>query len=207
MIPAHFALILGAAFVAVASPGPAVLAIANISMRQGRRMGLAFASGVSTGSVTWSVAAAFGLGALMLANAWLAGVLRYAGAAYLLFLACKAAQQAMSRGEAVPEPSVTATSSVKAYFRGLALHLTNPKAIFFFGSLYTIGVSPHTPVSGLLTIIVAVGIQSVLVLHGYALLFSSPAIVRGYFRIRRGLQGAFALAFGAAGVELLIART
>ncbi len=63
-------LILLAAFVASSSPGPATLALAGTSMASGRAAGLALASGITTGSLIWSVAAAMGLGGLMLANAW-----------------------------------------------------------------------------------------------------------------------------------------
>ena len=72
----HLTLILLAAFIAVASPGPAVMAIAGTSMRAGRRTGLVFASGVTTGSLTWSIGAAAGLSAVMFANAWLIEVVR-----------------------------------------------------------------------------------------------------------------------------------
>ena len=83
----HYGLILVAAFVATASPGPATLAIAGTSMNSGRRHGMAIALGILTGSFIWSLSAAFGMAALMYANAWLFDLLRYFGAAYLLFLA------------------------------------------------------------------------------------------------------------------------
>jgi threonine/homoserine/homoserine lactone efflux protein len=44
------------------------------------------------------------------------------------------------------------------------------------------------------------------VLHGYALLFSNPVVVRGYLKLRRWFEGAFALAFGYAGVRILTAK-
>src|SRR3546814_17381062 len=67
-------------------------------MASGRRYGLALAAGVMTGSLTWSIAAAAGLSAIMLANAWAFEALRYAGAAYLLFLAFKSARAALTAG-------------------------------------------------------------------------------------------------------------
>ncbi|MCD0504670.1 LysE family transporter, partial [Bordetella petrii] len=63
----NLTLILAAALVASASPGPATLAIAGTSMAHGRRAGMAMASGITTGSLCWSCMAAFGLGAVMLA--------------------------------------------------------------------------------------------------------------------------------------------
>ena len=69
LLDINLPLILVAAFVAGASPGPATLAIAGTSMASGRTSGLALASGITAGSLIWSISAALGLGAIMLANA------------------------------------------------------------------------------------------------------------------------------------------
>src|SRR5690606_31521662 len=94
----------------------------------------------------------------------------------------------------------------QAYMEGLALHLTNPKAILFFGSLYAIGVPADASPAVLLVVIAAIGVQSALIFNGYVLLFSNPAITRVYMRLRRGFEAVFALAFGAAGIKVLTAR-
>jgi len=198
-------LILLAALVATASPGPATLAIAGTSMASGRRYGLALAAGVTTGSLAWSVAAAAGLSVVMLANAWVFEVLRYAGAAYLLFLAFKSARSALRPG-AAPAIKTAAPSLATAYRRGLLLHLTNPKAILFFGSLYAVGVPAGTSPASLALVIAAVGLQSFALFHGYALLFSSPPLARGYAKLRRWFEAAFAAAFAFAGIKILTAR-
>jgi threonine/homoserine/homoserine lactone efflux protein len=202
----HLTLIMIAAFIAVASPGPAVLAIAGTSMRAGRRTGLVFASGVTTGSLAWSIGAAAGLSAVMLANAWLIEAIRWFGVGYLLFLAFKSARAAITPGDDAMPQGLALTPGRRAYARGLALHLTNPKAILFFGSLYSFGVPIDASVSDLAMIVVLVGFQSAIVLHGYALLFSNPVEVRGYLKLRRWFEGAFALAFGYAGVRILTAK-
>jgi len=51
----NLALIMAAGLLAGASPGPATLTIAGTSMQQGRKAGLVLASGISTGSLIWSV--------------------------------------------------------------------------------------------------------------------------------------------------------
>ena len=198
-------LILLAALIATASPGPATLAIAGTSMASGRRCGLALASGITTGSLMWSVGAAAGLSVVMLANAWVFEVLRYAGAAYLLFLAFKSARSALRPG-AAPAMETAAPSLATAYRRGLLLHLTNPKAILFFGSLYAVGVPAGTSPASLALVIAAVGLQSFALFHGYALLFSSPPLARGYAKLRRWFEAAFAAAFAFAGIKILTAR-
>ena len=66
------------------------MGIAGTAMTTGRGAALAFALGILFGSASWGLAAAFGLSALMLANAWVFEVVRYAGALYLGWLAVKA---------------------------------------------------------------------------------------------------------------------
>lgn len=198
-------LILLAAFVATASPGPATLAIAGTSMGAGRRHGLALASGVLTGSLTWSVAAALGLSALMYANGWIVEAVRYVGAGYLLFLAFKSAKSVLKPAEHKAR-AVTNGSLRIAYAKGLALHLTNPKAILFFGSLYAIGVPAGSSFSDLWIVVAAIGVQSFVIFHGYAFLFSNPVMMRGYLRLKRWFEAVFAVAFGAAGLRIFTAR-
>lgn len=197
-------LILLAAFVASVSPGPATLALAGTSMASGRTSGLALASGITTGSLMWSVAAALGLGALMLANAWVFETIRYFGAAYLMFLAYKAARSALSDREITTKAMVGGKRIL--YAKGLALHLTNPKAILFFGSLYSLGLPPDTTARDLGLVIVAVGFQSFVIFHGYALLFSSKRMTGLYLKLRRWFEGVFAIGFGAASFKILTAK-
>lgn len=198
-------MILLAALMATGSPGPATLTIAGTSMTSGRSYGLALAAGVTTGSLMWSVAAAAGLGALMLAHGWVLEIIRYAGAAYLLWLAFKSARSALTPGD-IKTTDAAATSLGQAYMKGLALHLTNPKAILFFGSLYAIGIPHDAPPAALALVIGAVGLQSATVFHGYALLFSNRFITRVYMKLRRAFEAVFAVAFGVAGVKVLTAR-
>ena len=206
----HYLMILIGAFVAMASPGPATLAIASTSMTQGRVKGLTLASGILTGSLFWSCSAAFGLGAVLYANVWLFESLRYVGAVYLLFLAYKSCRSAMTNKSDTSKMLATIEtkpmSSRAAYFRGLAIHLTNPKAILFLGSLFAMGMPSSVSTQGLLSVIALLTIQSACINLGYAMLFSNPRIRQGYFKMKRGFDAVFALMFGAAGIKILLSK-
>jgi threonine/homoserine/homoserine lactone efflux protein len=201
----NFPLILTAAFMATASPGPSTLAIAGTAMAHGRAQALALVTGIVCGSWSWSVAAALGLGAVMQANAWMFELLRYVGAGYLLYLAYKSARSAMSSGQAKLR-SISAGSYRIAYGKGLAMHLANPKAILFFGALFSVGVPISATPLQIASVVVAVGLQSLLIFVSYGLLFSNPRIVTVYIRLRRWFEAVFAMAFGFAGVKLLSAE-
>ncbi|WP_346907520.1 LysE family transporter [uncultured Roseibium sp.] len=201
----NYPLILGAALVAIPSPGPATLAIAGASMASGRRIGMALGSGVLCGSLTWSISAAFGLSAIMLAHAWMFEAVRYAGAAYLIYLSIVSAQSACF-GQGRKASPVEIGSMGAAFRKGLAIHLTNPKAILFFGSLYSIGVPSGATAGDLVSIIAAVGSLSALIFIGYGWLFSIAPVRQAYLRLHRWFSGLFAIAFGAIGFKLLTTR-
>ena len=204
-------LILLVGAVSTLGPGPASLAVIGTSTERGRRTGLAFAMGVVTGALAWSVAAAFGLFTVMAANAWLLEGLRIAGALYLLWMAWRSAHSAL-RADAAhrgpPDPHDPGAMSLRsAWLRGLVLHLTNPKPVFFFGSLYAVGIPPGTDPAWLAVVVVAMGVQSTLIYVGFAVLFSTRRVANSYARLCRPLDALFAILFGAAGLRLLAART
>lgn len=184
------------------SPGPATLAISGSAMEHGRRSALALACGVVTGSMCWGIAAGLGFSALMMSNLWLFETIRYAGAAYLLYLAFKSLRAAW-RGT----PAGQARPAQSAFFRkGLMLHLTNPKAILSWGSIYAIALPAEAGWTMVWTLFAALSLTSVTVFLGYAVIFSAAPISRAYLRSKRAFDAAFGLVFGAAGVKLLSMR-
>ncbi|MEM7652337.1 MAG: LysE family translocator [Pseudomonadota bacterium] len=216
-------LIISAALVATGSPGPATLKIASTSMHYGWRAGLMTAAGVTTGSLMWSISAACGMAAIMLSNSWTLEIIRYLGAAYLLYLAIQSAKSALLPGpkhrdalsdqprnseefNQTKHSKATRDTAKSMYFSGLALHLTNPKAILFFGSLYGVALPASTNTETLAFVVILVGTISTCIFHGYALLFSRPPVMRAYLRYRRWFEGAFAVIFGIAGLKILTAR-
>ena len=201
----NYLLIVASAFAAIASPGPATLAIAGTSMSHGRYLGLSLAAGVLTGSLFWSTSAAFGLAAILHTNVWFFEILRYCGALYLLYLAFKSLCSAFSSQPLNLPKNQTATARGN-YFRGLLIHLTNPKAILFFGSLYSIGVPITAKPIELLSVIFAVGSVSSLVFLGYAVLFSNRGIRQIYLKSKVAFESVFALFFGVASFKLLVSE-
>ena len=101
---------------------------------------------------------------------------------------------------AAPLPPTTAR---RAYAKGLALHLTNPKAILFFGSLFALVVDPQAPPLALAEVALTTAACGAILFPGFALVFSTRRAMSVYRRLRRGLEGAFAALFAAAGLALL----
>ena len=200
----NYSLIILFALIAIASPGPATLAIAAASIKQGRLAGMSLALGVLTGSLIWSVLAAFGLAMIMEKHPWLFDTLRFVGAAYLLFLAFKSARSAMTSGTMSFADNADISKS-RNYIKGLLIHLTNPKAILFFASLYSIGVPPATSAAGMISVILTVGMVSTAVFLGYGLLFAHYRARSVYIKSRQWFEAGFALVFGTASLKILVA--
>lgn len=188
--------------IAGGSPGPATLTISSTSMAYGRATGLRLAAGVVLGSAIWGLAAALGFSAIMVANAWLFETIRYAGAGYLLYLAGKSLHSAwLGRRAKPPSPS-----RGSAFGKGLALHLTNPKAVLGWGAIYAVVLSPDAAPVSVTILFCALILTSMVVFLGYAVLFSSAPIARGYMRLKRGFDLTFGVLFGAATLKLLTAK-
>ena len=193
-------IILGAAFITSASPGPATLALAQTAARDGRRTALSMAAGIALGSLTWSASAAFGLGAVFAAFPWLSDVVRIAGATYLVWLGIGCARAALRPAHLKPAPPAKGA----AFSRGLALHLTNPKPILFFTSLFAVGVPTDASSLTLLTVLASVGTLNAVVFATYAVVFSTPQAVRAYRAAQRPLNAVLAVLFTAVGARLIM---
>src|SRR5690349_2361700 len=83
-----------ATFLLTVSPGPGVLYVTARSLSQGRAAGFASMFGIESGEVVWIVAAATGLAALLSTSTYALGALRWAGAAYLVYLGVQRWRQA-----------------------------------------------------------------------------------------------------------------
>jgi threonine/homoserine/homoserine lactone efflux protein len=122
-----------ALLIAAASPGPGIAAIVARVLGRGMRGAVAFSSGVAIGDVVWLTFAIVGLAALAQAFHGLFVAIKYAGAAYLLYLAYKlwtapVRTQEVAATEAGENP-------LKLFLAGLAVTMGNPKVMVFYLAL------------------------------------------------------------------------
>jgi threonine/homoserine/homoserine lactone efflux protein len=122
-----YAAFLVAAFALCVTPGPDMMFIVAMGGRGGPTAGVMAAFGVACAMFVHTVAAALGLSALFLALPTLYHVLRWAGAAYLLYLAVKAFRDRSPVGEG----TVAGPGMRRAFWQGAVTNLLNPKVILF----------------------------------------------------------------------------
>lgn len=196
-------LALGIFSVGFVSIGPNILAIIGTSMERGRDAGIKLALGVGSGSAVWATCTVAGLTALITAYAGIVTILKIFGAAYLLWLACKAFRSAATPAH-LHKPKAALGKNL--YFQGIAIQLTNPKAALQWIAIVGIGLGNEAPLwVGFALILIATAL-SMAVHVLYALTFSTAPVVSAYQRARRWLDGGLGVFFSFAAYKIATYR-
>ena len=210
MIPAlpALTLFLLAALGLLLVPGPAVMYIVTRSAAHGRRAGFASVLGVEVASLVHSMAAALGLSALLMASALAFQVVKYVGAAYLVYLGIRTLLSRDDQGAA----AVNGEAKLGRLFaKGLLVNLLNPKTALFFYAFLPQFVDPHKGAVqaqifflGILFVMLATctdGLYSLLASSIGKLLFRSQRIRRVRRYLSAGIYMALGFAAAVSGVE------
>lgn len=139
-------------FILILTPGPVVTLVISTAAANGVRAGLITVAGTSSGNAILLLVIAFGLSWVLRHALFLFELLRWAGAAYLIWLGIQAWRHA-SR-----ERSVAPAGNHIHFFRGFMVALSNPKTIAFFTAFLPQFVDVHLPAAPQLTVMCAVSI-------------------------------------------------
>ena len=130
-----------ASAILVAIPGPTVLLVVSYALGHGRKYALATTAGVALGDLTSMTASILGLGVLLAASAELFMVLKWVGAAYLVYLGIKLWRAPVMGADAVSAPTELRTRRIVAH--AYAVTTLNPKSIIFFIAFLPQFIDPH----------------------------------------------------------------
>jgi amino acid exporter len=193
---------------AIASPGPNVLAILGTSMGRGRKAGAALALGIAAGSFCWALLTFSGLSALLASYAEALIVIKIAGGVYLLWLAFKAFRSAAARHDIETAAYAVDRIGLFGYFqRGLLVQMTNPKAALAWIAIFSLGLQANAPWWVGVSLVIGTSLLSLLIHLLYAMAFSTQVMIRAYGKARRWIQGALGTLFAIAGIKLLLGRS
>ncbi len=180
---------------AVASPGPDFALVLRQSLARGRRAAVLSAIGVGCGILVHVTYSLVGVGALVRHQPLVFAGLKYAGAGYLAWLGLQALRAKPHATDATASVAVTPYSDRGAWSRGFLTNLLNPKATLFFIALFSLGISPETPVAMQavygLWMAIATGVWFSLV----ALLFTQTSVRAAYLRGSVWVDRALGLVF------------
>jgi threonine/homoserine/homoserine lactone efflux protein len=190
----------------VLTPGPGMIYLISRSICQGRTAGLISLSGVALGFLVYLVCAALGITALLMAVPHAYDVLRFAGAAYLLYLAW----QALRPGGRSPFQlrTLTPDSPRRLFGMGLFTALLNPKIAVMYLSLLPQFIQPQghgsvmvqSVMLGLVQIMTSISVNAVIVLAAGSIAVFLAGRPRWQV-VQRGLMGTV---LGALAVRMLV---
>lgn len=189
---------------AVASPGPDFAVVIRESVGSGRRQGLFCALGVALGIVVHVSYSLLGIGLIVAQSHTLFSILKLLAAGYLLYIGLKAlrAQPCDPAGAM----QTLKSSARSAFFKGLMTNGLNPKATLFFLSLFTLVISPNTPLPVQAAygayLVLATGVWFALV----AMLFSKPCVRRGFERLGHWFDRLMGVVLIALALELFFTQ-
>ncbi|MFD3315000.1 leucine efflux protein LeuE [Streptomyces sp. NPDC058656] len=176
-------------------PGPNSLYVLSVAARRGIRTGYRAAAGVWCGDAVLMTLSAAGVASLLQANALLFGIVKYAGAGYLTWLAVGMLRAAWgmwrTRKERTEAQEVSAPAAEERPFRrALVISLFNPKAILFFVAFFVQFVDPAYAYPALSFVVLGAFAQLASVLYLSALIFGGTKLAAAFRRRRRLSAGA-----------------
>ena len=202
---ASFMAFLGASAIVIMTPGPDTAVTVRNTLLGGRLAGILTALGISTGQAIWALATSFGMVALLVASEVLFQAVKYAGAAYLIYLGLHALIGAWRGGDESPVVARgrARLGPAKAFAQGLMSDLGNPKMAVFFASLLP---QFATPGEGLFAALMSLGLvfslMTFLWLAAYALVVAKAGEVLRRPAIRRWIESVTGTLLVALGVRI-----
>jgi len=190
------------------SPGTDTMYIMTRSIAQGRKAGILSVMGISTGGLIHTLFAAFGLSAILMTSSAVFQIIKYAGAAYLVYLGIKAL---LTKDDSLSQADLelNKTDLHKIYRQGIFTNILNPKVALFFLSflpqfIHVESASGPAPFLMLGGTFMVTGTVWCLVVAYAASYFT--ASIRKNRRISKGLQKMGGLVFIFLGLNLALKK-
>jgi homoserine/homoserine lactone efflux protein len=175
-------------------PGPAVLYVLSSALKAGARKSIASNVGILAANVVYFALSATGIGVLLLSSRLYFAV-KWIGAAYLIYLGLRLFIDRTSFDKSPGEATIDHKWH-RLFFNGLALQLSNPKAILFFSALLPQFINPHAPV---VQQVILLGCTSLIIefsiLLGYGI--AGSALTPRYARWTNRVAGGLLIGAGA----------
>ena len=149
-------------------PGPAVLCVVSAALSRGTKPGFHASFGILAANAAYFALSATGLGAVLLASRTVFVVIKWVGAAYLVYLGIRMLFARASHAPVAAE-STPAPAARNSFWNGFVVQIANPKAIVFFAALLPQFINPDDSVVkqiailGVSSIVVELGVLSIYV--------------------------------------------
>lgn len=183
------------------SPGPAMLVCLRASLRGGLREGALTGFGLALAAACWTLAALFGLDAVFALFPWAYGVLKIAGAAYLIYIAWTTWRDASAP---LSEVTVPARRAIRT---GLLVNLSNPKSMLFAAAVLVVIFPADMSMAARVAVAVNHVAFEVIAYGVLAYAVSSTGMAKPLLAAKATLERITATVLGGLGIRLLLERS
>ncbi len=195
--------------IALMSPGPDFFFVSQTAASRSRREAMMGVLGISLGIVVWAGVALMGLHLILQKMAWLHQIIMVGGGIYLCWMGWQLLRSARSQNAqrvAAPEVKVALPKPGRSFIRGFLTNLSNPKAVIYFGSVFSLFVGDDVGAGarwGLFLLIIA---ETFVWFSLVAVVFALPSMRRGYQRLAKWIDGLAGVLFTGFGLHLIFTR-
>lgn len=193
--------------IALMSPGPDFFFVSQTAASRSRREAMMGVVGISLGIVVWAGVALMGLHLILQKMAWLHQIIMVGGGIYLCWMGWQLLRSARAQqAQPAAEAQVALPKAGRSFIRGFLTNLSNPKAVIYFGSVFSLFVGDSVGAGarwGLFLLFVA---ETFVWFSLVAMVFALPAMRRGYQRLAKWIDGVAGVLFTGFGLHLIFTR-
>ena len=194
---------------AIVSPGADLAMVIRQSIVHGRRSAIITSFGIGTSLMVHVTYTILGLGLIISQSIYLFNLVKWCGVAYLVYIGIKALRAGRTEIEA---PAATAgmqeqrQSAVRAFGLGFMANVLNPKAVFFFLSIFSTVVSAHTPMPVKFGYGLVMAACLIAWFVGVSMFMTTPRMRAAFSRASKWIDRASGVVFIALGIRLATER-
>lgn len=193
--------------IALMSPGPDFFFVSQTAVSRSRKEAMMGVLGITCGVMVWAGVALLGLHLIIEKMAWLHTLIMVGGGLYLCWMGYQMLRGALKKNDlAAAEPQVELARSGRSFLKGLLTNLANPKAIIYFGSVFSLFVGDNIGAGACWGIFLLIVLETLAWFTIVASLFALPKMRRGYQRMAKWIDGIAGTLFAGFGIHLIISR-
>jgi len=195
--------------IALASPGPDFFFVSQTAASRSRKEAMMGVIGITLGVAVWAAVALMGLHLILQKMAWLHQIITVGGGLYLCWMGWQLLKSARSKkqdGGAETDVAVALPARGRTFMRGLLTNLSNPKAVVYFGSVFSMFVGDSVSGGERSAIFLLIVIETLAWFSLVAMVFALPKMRRGYQRLAKWIDGVAGVVFAGFGIALIVNR-
>ncbi|WON77130.1 threonine export protein RhtC [Serratia sp. UGAL515B_01] len=195
--------------IALMSPGPDFFFVSQTAVSRSRREAMMGVVGISLGVMVWAGVALLGLNLILQKMAWLHQIIMVGGGLYLCWMGWQLLRSARRQnGQTVSAEAVAVVlpKPGHSFIRGLLTNLSNPKAVIYFGSVFSLFVGEEVGAGARWGLFALITGETFVWFTLVAIVFALPTMRRGYQRIAKWIDGFAGALFTGFGLHLIFTR-